>query len=274
MTMNSSTLTEFFNYMQAKNDTRRIFLKKTALATTAAASPYLSLLSAEMELTDKKKTDHLIFLFQGDSITDGNRGRNNDPNHIMGHGYAFSIASRVGARFPEKALTFYNRGISGNTVPDLIARWQKDALDIKPHVLSILIGVNDTELAIKQQDADATRKYEDGYRTLLNHTKEQLPDCILVLCEPFIAPVGRVKDNWNDWHSEIQKKQEVVQHFAKEYHNIFVPLQKVFDDAASRAPADYWIWDGIHPTVAGHELIAHEWLKHVGKQLHFLKKLL
>lgn len=220
------------------------------------------------------KTDHFIFLFQGDSITDGNRGRTNDPNHIMGHGYAFSIASRAGARFPEKQLTFYNRGISGNTVSDLLARWQKDALEIKPDVLSILVGVNDAAQAIKQHDVAATKKYEDGYRELLRQAKAQLPDCLLVLCEPFIAPVGKVKENWNNWQSEVQKKQAVVRLLAKEYQAVFVPLQKVFDDAASRAKADYWMWDGIHPTVAGHELIAQEWLKQVGIQLPFLKRLL
>jgi len=31
--------------------------------------------------------DGARILFQGDFITDGNRGRNTDPNHILGHGY-------------------------------------------------------------------------------------------------------------------------------------------------------------------------------------------
>ena len=89
--------------MQAKNNTRRIFLKQAALAgLTMAASPHLPLMATKKEFRDKKKEEQLIILFQGDSITDGNRGRNNDPNHIMGHGYAFSIASRAGAKFPDK----------------------------------------------------------------------------------------------------------------------------------------------------------------------------
>src|SRR5271157_4920077 len=82
-------------------------------------------------------------LFQGDSITDGNRGRSADPNHILGHGYVFIIAAKFGAAFPEARLEFLNRGVSGNTVLDLERRWQKDAIDLKPDVLSILIGVND-----------------------------------------------------------------------------------------------------------------------------------
>ena len=260
--------------MQVPDNSRRIFLKKAAIAgATAVALPYLPLLAAQKEPTDKNKKSHLTFLFQGDSITDGNRGRNNDPNHIMGHGYAFSIASRAGARFPEKQLTFFNRGISGNTVPDLMARWQTDTLNLKPDVLSILVGVNDTDFALKQKDANATATFGHNYRALLKQTKEQLPDCLLVLGEPFIAPVGRVKDQWTDWQTEMREKQEVVRQLAREYNTLFVPLQQVFDKAALRAPASYWIWDGIHPTVAGHELITQEWLKQVSKHLPFLKNL-
>ena len=88
-------------------------------------------------------TPHARILFQGDSITDGNRGRSADPNHVLGHGYVFIIAAKYGAAFPELKLDFLNRGVSGNTVLDLEKRWQKDVLDLKPDVLSILIGVND-----------------------------------------------------------------------------------------------------------------------------------
>lgn len=82
-------------------------------------------------------------LFQGDSITDGNRGRNADPNHILGHGYQFIIAARYGADFAERNLVFLNRGISGNKVSDLARRWTPDTLELRPDLLSILIGVND-----------------------------------------------------------------------------------------------------------------------------------
>jgi lysophospholipase L1-like esterase len=212
------------------NNSRREFLKRTTLTSLATGvAPSLVFTPSETESVYKGKQDHLVFLFQGDSITDGNRGRTDDPNHIMGHGYAFSIASRAGARFPDRDLTFYNRGVSGNTLADLTARWQNDILAIKPDVLSILIGINDTELALKEKDAKATRKYEDDYRTLLKEIKAQLPDCLLVLCEPFIAPVGRVKENWNEWKSEIEKKQEVVERLSNQYKTVFVPLQKVFD---------------------------------------------
>ena len=83
-------------------------------------------------------------LFQGDSITDGNRGRSLDPNHILGHGYVFITAARHGAAFPAAQLDFYNRGVSGNTGRELQKRWPKDTLELKPDLLSVMIGVNDS----------------------------------------------------------------------------------------------------------------------------------
>lgn len=124
---------------------RRKFIKELiatgVIATCIPEIGFSSALNAGSGRLKAKKG--MVFLFQGDSITDGNRGRNNDPNHIMGHGYAFSIASRLGADYPEKQFQFYNRGISGNTILDLAQRWQTDTIDLQPDVLSILIGAND-----------------------------------------------------------------------------------------------------------------------------------
>ncbi|MEI6248967.1 MAG: GDSL-type esterase/lipase family protein, partial [Verrucomicrobiota bacterium] len=95
-------------------------------------------------------------LFQGDSITDGNRGRSLDPNHILGHGYAFITAARHGAAFPERKLDFFNRGVSGNTVLDLDKRWAKDTLALKPDLLSVMIGVNDNGKGVPLDTYEAT----------------------------------------------------------------------------------------------------------------------
>jgi lysophospholipase L1-like esterase len=104
-------------------------------------------------------------LFIGDSITDMNRGRSADPNHILGHGYVFLIAARQGAAFPELQLDFVNRGISGNTVLDLEKRWKKDMIDLKPDMLSVLIGVNDytTKIPLDQ--------YEQVYDKLIGDAR-------------------------------------------------------------------------------------------------------
>ncbi len=211
------------------------------------------------------------FLFQGDSITDGNRTRNNDWNHVMGHGYQYIIASKLWYEFPKKGFHFFNRGISGNKVTDLAARWQKDTLDIKPDVLSILIGINDASAFINGNNDFAAEKYESSYRALLQQTKEHLPTVQLIICEPFILPIGKVKDKWEIYSTEIKKRQESALKLSREFNAVFVPFQTAFNKALSKASADYWIWDGIHPMPAGHELMAREWLHHVSKKLKFIK---
>ena len=198
-------------------------------------------------------------LFQGDSITDGNRGRNADPNHILGHGYAFIIAAKYGAEFPQLGLAFTNRGISGNTVLNLSERWQKDTLDLKPDILSILVGVNDSGKSIPVD------QYEAVYDKLLTDTLAANPKVKLVLCAPFGLPVGKKKEIYETWSADLRARQGVVEKLAKKHHAALVQLQAVFEDASKRAPAETWIWDGVHPTYAGHQLIADEWVKTVLK---------
>jgi lysophospholipase L1-like esterase len=194
-------------------------------------------------------------LFQGDSITDGNRGRNTDPNHILGHGYVFLIAAKYGAALPERGLVFINRGISGNTASELAFRWQTDTLDLKPDILSILVGIND---AARQVPLD---RFEETYDRLLAESVAANPNIRLVLCEPFTLPVGRYKERWEEWRANVQQRQAIVERLASKYHAALVKFQKVFDDACQRAPAEYWIWDGIHPTYSGQQLMADEWVR-------------
>lgn len=196
-------------------------------------------------------------LFQGDSITDMNRGRSADPNHILGHSYAFIIAAKYGAEFPERHLTFINRGVSGNKVSDLLGRWKGDALDLKPDILSILIGVNDLNGGVSAE------QYEELYDQLLSETVKALPKVRLVLAEPFGLPTGNKKASWDSYRIELAKRQAIVAKLAAKYHAAFVHLQKVYDDACHRAPAEYWIWDGVHPTYNGQQLLADEWARAV-----------
>jgi lysophospholipase L1-like esterase len=259
--------------MSNNPNSRRNFVRKLALTSLVTFSlPKLgTFANSPIDASKSNDGNGMVFLFQGDSITDGNRGRNTDPNHIMGHGYAFSIASSLGADFPEKKLTFYNRGISGNKVTDLANRWQKDTLDLKPNVLSILVGINDASSVVFPHPEQVTaEKYEEVYRLLLSQTKAQFPEILFVLCNPFILPVGKVKENWDAYKTDLAKRQSTVLKLVNEFDTVFVDFQQVFDQACKRANADYWIWDGVHPTVAGHELMAREWRKQVGKRLKFV----
>ena len=255
-----------------RNNSRRNFIRGAALTSLAACCLPFKGLNAAMPFEPKinRLKDGAVILFQGDSITDGNRGRTPDPNHIMGHGYAFSIASRVGADYPEKRYQFYNRGISGNKVTDLEQRWQAETLDLKPDILSILVGVNDSNsIVFNRQPSVSVEEYEEVYDALLEKTRSVFPEIIFVLCEPFVLKVGRMIENWEVSYSDMSKRQEIVRKLSRKYDAVFVGFQEVFDKACEKVHCDYWIWDGVHPTVAGHELMAREWLKQVEKRILF-----
>lgn len=196
-------------------------------------------------------------LFQGDSITDGNRGRSADPNHILGHGYCFLIAARFGAAFPDRRLTFLNRGVSGQTVLDLQRRWAQDTLAIQPDLLSILVGVNDSHQDVPLET------YERTYDSLLADCRAANPRVRFVLCEPFYLPAGggnvvslRVED--------VRFRGLIVERLAARYNAAFVRFQPMFEAACALAPPDYWVWDCVHPTYSGHQLMAQEWVRTVG----------
>jgi lysophospholipase L1-like esterase len=253
-----------FTMINKNINDRRKFLKNAGLLVGSLAMNK-SWIKEVHAVTEDKNGEGTIFLFQGDSITDGGRSRNNDWNHVLGHGYAYLIASRLWADHTKQEFHFFNRGISGNTITDLTGRWEKDTLSIKPEVLSILIGINDISTYINGNKEYSVENFEKDYRTLLQDTQEELPRVQLVLCDPFILPVGKVKDRWNEYFPEIEKRQKAIAALAIEFKAIHIQFQKVFNSALSKAPAEYWIWDGVHPMPAGHELMAREWIHQVGK---------
>ena len=190
---------------------------------------------------------------------------------MLGHGYAYLIAAKLGYAFPQKNFHFFNRGVSGNQITDLADRWPEDTIALKPNLLSILIGVNDTMNEVGGNKNATIPGFESDYRALLTETMRQLPSVQLVIMEPFLLPVGKLKDNWNRCQEAISGRQAAAKKLADEFNAVYVPLQDKFTKAAKQYPPDsYWLWDGIHPMPNGHELIALEWIGQVGKKLPFI----
>ncbi len=206
-----------------------------------------------------------VILFTGDSITDGNRYKDPsmewDLNHQMGHSYAYIVNGILGCKYPEKKYIFKNRGISGNRIADLFARKEADLFAIKPDVLSILVGVNNGPLAQNNEVATTNEEFEIIYRLLLKDVKERLPECQIILLEPFVCKSGWVKDNYEQWRLAIGGYGDVIKKLALDFGAVFIPLQEKFDILSEEYGAEYWSWDGIHPTENGHGLIAMEWMK-------------
>lgn len=217
-------------------------------------------------------------LFIGDSVTDGNWGKVNgsgrslsDLNHIFGHGYMFLCASAYQARYPENDYLFFNRGISGNTVSDLKERWQKDVLDLHPDILSILVGINDVLLSERNGAEEIDLKsFEADYREIIERTLQQNPQVKLIIGEPFALPAGVEEVRWQSRNKNCRQLAAVTRKLAQEYGALYLPYQEMFDRLSgqdkSTPQAAYWIWDGVHPTPAGHCKMAQLWMKRAAEK--------
>ena len=245
--------------------------RRGMLQCAGAAVGGLGLSSAALKASADSPADSAVLnqddviLFQGDSITDAHRDKKSaEPNNFdaLGRGYANMAASALlGAHAPLR-LQCYNRGISGHKVPDLAARWQSDTIDLKPAVLSILIGVNDIWHKLNGKYDGTVEDYEQGFAKLLSDTRDALPDTRLVICEPFVLRCGAVNDTW---FPEFDERRAAAKSVADAAGTTWVPFQSMFDEAVNDAtPASYWAGDGVHPTMAGHALMAKTWLTTTG----------
>lgn len=231
--------------------------KATGETTQAEASPAEPAISLKQGAT---------ILLQGYSITDAGRSRKAEATAndfaMLGGGYAKLIAYYLLSKYADKELQIYNRGISGNRVPDLQGRWQKDCIDLKPDVISILIGVNDIWRTFDRGSTATAQDYADQLNALLKTTKDALPNAQLIICEPFVLRCGAVSDKW---FPEFDKRRAVAKAAAKSAGAFFVPFHEMFEAAvAAGSPPKHWAGDGVHPSQHGQGLMAARWLGETG----------
>lgn len=219
-------------------------------------------------------------LFQGDSITDGGRDRRRKVKYLtFGQGYPYIITAKMEASFPMQKLQFSNHGISGNTLFDIQGRWHWDALDLKPDLISLLIGVNDIWKSVERNDI-STFNYTEFKVTYVQMIKDaliKLPNIKIALCEPFILKGSHTADRWDEWTKGIKEIRTIVKSIADMFPAtiIHVPFQNVFDRVSKMYPdidPAVWLIDGVHPMAPGHQLMADEWLKVVAEGLIRLQK--
>lgn len=182
-------------------------------------------------------------------------------------------ASEMEAYCPQCQYVMMNRGISGDDITRLGRRWQHDAIDNRPDVLSLLEGTNDVlyfldSIANGQlQCPGATfdmQRWESSYRSLLDQSLMANPKLRLVLCTPFVAPVGKIGQRKDYALRErlIAEMAERIRQMAKDYKATLVDFHALFETLCKENEgAAYWIWDGIHPSPAGHKRMADLWLK-------------
>lgn len=194
-------------------------------------------------------------LFIGDSITDAGRDRTRAES--LGCGYALMASAWFAAEHPDRHVTFLNTGISGDRVRDLRSRWQSDCLDLAPHVVSVLIGVNDTWRRYSRGEKTSVEEFERDYRHILELTRDRL-GAGLVLIEPFLVPLT---DDQRLWREDLDPKVEVVRKLAVEFGATLVTVEAKF--TAAGVPPTVWTSDGVHLTAPGHAVLAREWLRAV-----------
>lgn len=236
---------------------RNFLLAGTAGIAATTAGP--------LRADDPVVKDGSVILFQGDSITDARRDKKtqtaNDAKSL-GYGYPAHIGGGLLRDYAGKGIEVHNRGISGNKVPDLDARWDVDCLDLKPNILSILIGVNDIWHMLNGRYDGTAEVYRDGLLALLKRTQAALPETTLVICEPFVLKCGAVDESW---FPEFETRRAYAEEVAKSVGSIWVPFQQELDKAvAAGTTPEYWAGDGVHPSIAGHALMAKVWREAVG----------
>lgn len=205
-----------------------------------------------------------VILFQGDSITDCERFRQKQTH--AGTGYPLLVSSHLGCNEPGR-YTCLNRGISGDRVVDLYARIKRDMINLNPNYMSILIGINDVSHEYVWQNGVDADKFEMVYGLMIEELLQALPNLKIMILEPFLLP-GTVTvateenpDRWEFFSTECALRREATKRIAEKYDLAFVPLQDLLNQVNENMPMGYWLYDGVHPTPAGHELIKGQWLK-------------
>ena len=203
-------------------------------------------------------------LFQGDSITDCGRIRENVEN--MGNGYPLFIKARLEYENHNKFM-FRNRGIGGAGILGVYERRKADIIDLSPDYMSILVGVNNVWNEFLTDNGVDFNRYEKIYSKLIEEVSTAVPDIKIIILEPFFLKGSKtedteeIPDRWEKFSLGMKEIAKRTNSIAEKYSLPFIPLQHLFEQSAKETNDTYWLIDGIHPTEAGHELISREWLK-------------
>lgn len=194
-------------------------------------------------------------LFIGDSITDSWRNREDD--RYRGSGWATMTAGKIALDYPGM-YNIINRGIGGNRTVDLVARVKSDCINLKPDILTVMIGVNDVWHEASYQNGGSAEYGEILYDLFIRQVKESLPDIKIFILEPFAFLGSATEANWETFEREVPIRAQVSRRIAEKYGLPYVELKDKLQALVDQTSVDYVCYDGVHPTCAGHELISRE----------------
>ncbi len=210
----------------------------------------------------------MVVLFQGDSLTDAGRGRENDDRQY-GSGFVHLIAAKLMGE--NENITVLNRGVGGDRIVDMYARWLEDTLSIDFDILSILCGINDIGFGLRRNTGSDAERFEFIYDRMICEAMAKRPQAKLVLCEPFLFRLEReealatgnedIVDNWDIWNKNMLERRAIVKKLAKKHNAVFVPFGEMFDELLKTTKAIRWTFDGIHTKAAATYYMAEKWLE-------------
>jgi len=232
----------------------RLLTLPVLLLTLAALLP-LPARAADEPKVALKKGDRIIFL--GDSITQGGGGP---------QGYITLIKKALDEKHKALAIETVNAGISGNKVPDLQRRLDRDVLAKKPNVVFIYIGIND----VWHGENDPARgtpkdKFELGLREVIGKITDA--GAQVIVCTPTV--IGEKKDGANKLDKQLDDYAAISRRLAKELKLPLCDLRQAFVEhikANNVADKDRGVLTGdrVHLNAAGNKLVADTMLKLLG----------
>lgn len=219
-------------------------LRNLLLTLAAFAAPTLAATAADEPL---KKGDRIVFL--GDSITQGGVGPK---------GYVTVVKNALAEKHKDLEIEVIGAGISGNKVPDLQKRLERDVLAKKPTVVVIYIGIND----VWHGEKDPARgtppdKFEAGLKEIIGKIKDA--KARVILCTPTV--IGEKKIGTNTLDAKLDEYAEISRKVAKDTGSQLCDLRKAFADHLAKNNADdkekgVLTGDRVHLNEAGNKLVA------------------
>jgi lysophospholipase L1-like esterase len=153
-----------------------------------------------------------------------------------------------------------NRGIPGDTVRELKARWQDDVLDLRPDWLSVCIGINDVwqqfDSKHEGQSLVTLAEYEQTFDELLMTARPSLKG--LVLMTPYF-----IQPRSEPMRTKMDAYGVAVQRLVQKHQAIFLDTQAVFDNAVEQVSVEALAWDRAHLNIPGHMILARAVLQSV-----------
>ena len=197
------------------------------------------------------------FLLIGDSVTDMGRAQPVGEGLFNPHGtgYPNVVQGLLTSVYPDYFVNVVNMGVSGNTVRDLKARWQKDVIDMKPDWVSVMIGVNDVwrQFDVPQLPDRAVQPEE--YRATLGELVDRTQP--LVKGMVLMTPVFWEPNAADAMSARVREYGAICREIATEKDVLFCDAQAYADRVLRHCHSSYIAWDRVHPNIPGANVLAH-----------------